>query len=271
VASRLSTPTGTDIQVHVHRAEAVRAHWQVDALAATMGSKGALLCDGAEPLFVPATAADGDTCGAGDRFATAVAQALGAGALTSEAIQYAVERASSYVARGGASAFDVPAANQASRAPSDGRDAFELAERVRADGGTVVATGGCFDLLHAGHVSMLEAARQLGDCLVVCLNSDASVGRLKGPDRPRQSERDRADVLLALGCVDAVVVFDDDTPVRALQRLRPHVFAKGADYRVSDLPEAHAIAAWGGRAVALPYLAGRSTTRLLQEANQHGR
>jgi D-beta-D-heptose 7-phosphate kinase/D-beta-D-heptose 1-phosphate adenosyltransferase len=143
--------------------------------------------------------------------------------------------------------------------------------RVRAEGGTVVATGGCFDLLHAGHVAMLQAARALGDCLVVCLNGDDSVRRLKGRDRPLQPASDRAAVLLALDCVDAVVVFDEDTPVEALERLRPAIFAKGADYAGADLPEARALTRWGGQVVAVPYLQGRSTTRLLEEAVRRGR
>src|SRR5207302_483586 len=111
-------------------------------------------------------------------------------------------------------------------------------------------------ILHAGHVRMLEAARALGDCLVVLMNSDGSVRRVKGPDRPLVCEADRAAVLAALGCVDAVEVFDEDTPVAALQRLRPDIFAKGADYAVADLPEAAAMAAIGGEAVVVPYVAG---------------
>ena len=150
-------------------------------------------------------------------------------------------------------------------------DAAGLVAKVRAEGGTVVATGGCFDLLHAGHVAMLQAARALGDCLVVCLNGDDSVRRLKGRDRPLQPATDRAAVLLALDCVDAVVVFDEDTPVQALERLRPSIFAKGADYAGADLPEARALAQWGGQVVAVPYLQGRSTTRLLEEAVRRGR
>jgi rfaE bifunctional protein nucleotidyltransferase chain/domain len=137
---------------------------------------------------------------------------------------------------------------------------------VRRAGGTVVATGGCFDLLHAGHVRLLEQARALGDCLIVCLNSDASVARLKGEDRPLVGERDRAAVLGALGCVDAVAVFDEDEPTAILQRLRPHVWAKGGDYAVADLPEAAALEAWGGQAVVVPYVAGRSTTGLIEKA-----
>ena len=105
----------------------------------------------------------------------------------------------------------------------------------------------------------------------MCVNGDDSVRRLKGPDRPLQSAADRAAVLLALDCVDAVVVFDEDTPVEALERLRPAIFAKGADYAGADLPEARALAQWGGQVVAVPYLQGRSTTRLLQEAVRRGR
>jgi rfaE bifunctional protein nucleotidyltransferase chain/domain len=139
-------------------------------------------------------------------------------------------------------------------------------EKVRASGGTIVATGGCFDLLHAGHVRTLEAARRLGDALVVCLNSDDSVRRLKGHGRPLVPATDRAAVLAALACVDAVAVFEDDTPAEVLRQLRPHVWAKGGDYAGRTLPEEEALAEWGGRAVVLPYLEGRSTTRLMEEA-----
>jgi rfaE bifunctional protein nucleotidyltransferase chain/domain len=130
----------------------------------------------------------------------------------------------------------------------------------------VVATGGCFDLLHAGHVATLRAARRLGDCLVVCLNSDDSVRRLKGPSRPLVPAADRARVLEALECVDAVVVFDEDTPAEVLHRLRPHVWAKGGDYAGATFPEAAVVQEYGGQAVVLPYLQGRSTTRLLDTA-----
>jgi rfaE bifunctional protein nucleotidyltransferase chain/domain len=129
----------------------------------------------------------------------------------------------------------------------------------------VVATGGCFDLLHAGHVATLRAARALGGCLVVCLNSDDSVRRLKGPGRPLVRLADRVAVLEALGCVDVVVPFDERTPEAVLQRLRPDVFAKGGDYALADLPEAALLSSWGGQAVVLPYLEGRSTTQLMKE------
>jgi rfaE bifunctional protein nucleotidyltransferase chain/domain len=112
---------------------------------------------------------------------------------------------------------------------------------------------------------MLEQARTLGDCLVVCLNSDASVKRLKGDDRPLVEQDDRAAVLQGLACVDAVAVFDEDDPRTVLRTLRPHVWVKGGDYAVAELPEAVTLAEWGGRAVIVPYVAGRSTTRLITE------
>ena len=145
------------------------------------------------------------------------------------------------------------------------------AARVRAAGGTVVATGGCFDLLHAGHVRALRAARALGDCLIVCLNSDASVRRLKGPDRPLVEQGDRAAVLAGLACVDAVAVFGEDDPRTILRALRPHVWAKGGDYAATELPEAAVLAEWGGRAVIVPYVAGRSTSGLIDAALSRAR
>ena len=266
-------PSGSGTAAVASRARALVDRWQAGAVAVTLGSRGALLAgpDG-PPLVVPAPFADGDPCGAGDRFASAAAVALARGSLVSEAVEEAVHVASAFVVAGGAAGFSV-ADLATEKQDGDVRpvDAVALAARVRREGGTVVATGGCFDLLHAGHVHMLQAARSLGHCLLVCLNADDSVHRLKGPDRPLQSQDDRAAVLAALDCVDAVMIFDEDTPVQALEQLRPHVFAKGADYAVADLPEARTLARWGGEAVVLPYLQGRSTSRLMKEAVRRAR
>src|SRR4029453_10507564 len=139
---------------------------------------------------------------------------------------------------------------------------IQLARTVRANGGTVVATGGCFDLLHAGHARTLAAARSMGDCLIVCLNSDDSVRRLKGPHRPIVSMEDRAELLLALSCVDAVVIFDEDTPEACLNQLRPDIWVKGGDYEPHELPEASLVPAWGGRCVTVPFHPARSTSGL---------
>jgi D-beta-D-heptose 7-phosphate kinase/D-beta-D-heptose 1-phosphate adenosyltransferase len=245
---------------------ALAARWRAVDVVVTLGARGALLVGGSGPaLVVPApAAAAGDPCGAGDCFAATAAGRLASGALPSEAVRAAVDAASAFVAAGGAHA--AARAGFAPPAPVVDADAAALAARVRAGGGTVVATGGCFDLLHAGHIRTLEAARALGDCLIVCVNSDASVRRLKGPDRPLVEEADRAAVLGALACVDAVAIFAEDDPRAVLRTLRPHVWAKGGDYAVGDLPEGPVLAEWGGQAVIVPYVPGKSTTRLIEEA-----
>jgi rfaE bifunctional protein nucleotidyltransferase chain/domain len=242
------------------RAARLVADWQASAVAITLGRRGALLSTGdGTPLVAPAPAVTCvDPCGAGDRFAASAAGMLADGALPSEAVHGAVVAAAAFVAAGSASA--------ALSEPPDLPPAVDedVVAAVRRRGGVVVATGGCFDILHAGHVASLEAARSLGDCLVVCLNSDASIRRLKGPTRPVVPQEDRQRVLAALSCVDAVVIFHEDTPERVLGDLRPDVWAKGGDYAERALPESRLVASWGGQAVVLPYLDDRSTTRLLE-------
>jgi D-beta-D-heptose 7-phosphate kinase / D-beta-D-heptose 1-phosphate adenosyltransferase len=253
------------------RARALREQWDAQAVAVTMGANGALLVeDGTPALVVPSSPVPArDPCGAGDRFASTVTALLAAGADMAQAVTEAVAAASNFVAAGGAGAFGLaPPPGPADMIGID--DAFDLARRVRERGGRVVATGGCFDLLHAGHVRTLEAARALGDCLIVCLNSDASIRRLKGSDRPLVEQDERASVLRALRWVDAVVVFDEDTPAVVLERLRPDVFAKGGDYSLDELPEARLLARWGGETAILPFVEGHSTTRLLAEAAARG-
>jgi rfaE bifunctional protein nucleotidyltransferase chain/domain/rfaE bifunctional protein kinase chain/domain len=264
---------GAGLAATVARARDLVARWSVRAVCVTRGEEGALLVEGGgPPLAVPAARpVRGDACGAGDRFASAAAGRLAAGALLSEAVTGAVRAASAFVVAGGAAALDLarPPAEAAAGDPAVA-EAEDVVARVRARGGVVVATGGCFDLLHAGHVTLLSGARSLGDCLVVCLNSDESVRRLKGPGRPVVGQDDRAKVLLALGCVDAVVTFDDDTPVPVLERLRPDIFAKGSDYAGTEIPEVAVVRQWGGQVVVLPYVEGRSTTRILDEAGRRG-
>jgi rfaE bifunctional protein nucleotidyltransferase chain/domain len=246
----------------------LRERWQARAVVATDGAAGAItVLAGSPPLVTPAPyASTGDPCGAGDRFAGTLALALARRAVITEAVGEAVLDVAGWLDAGGVAALDEPAAQDRAARPEGVESAEQLLARVRAAGGRVVATGGCFDVLHAGHVSCLEAARRLGDCLVVLLNSDASVTGLKGPGRPVHTQEDRARVLLGLGCVDAVVVFDEDSPHAALERLRPDVWAKGGDYNADTLPEASLVRSWGGRVVLLPYLPGRSTTRIIEHA-----
>ena len=140
------------------------------------------------------------------------------------------------------------------------------ARRWRAEqSGQVVFTNGVFDLLHSGHVDVLCAARAQGDTLVVALNSDASVRRLKGPLRPVRSEAERAYVLAALGCVDAVTVFDEDTPLEIVRCLAPDVIVKGGDYTESTVVGAREVLARGGTVVIVPLTPGQSTTSIIEK------
>jgi D-beta-D-heptose 7-phosphate kinase/D-beta-D-heptose 1-phosphate adenosyltransferase len=139
-----------------------------------------------------------------------------------------------------------------------------LARWARPRTGRLVFTNGVFDVLHRGHVEYLFAARALGDALVIGLNTDASVQRLKGPERPLNRELDRACVLAGLGCVDAVTLFDEDTPAELIAALLPDVLVKGGDYRPEQVVGRDVVEAHGGRLVLIPFLHGHSTTALLE-------
>ncbi len=240
-------------------AGALQQMWRSQAVAVTRGAQGAVLAAGeGTPLVIPApqiTAAD--TCGAGDAFAANMAYALSQGCTVQEATSQAVAGAGAFLAAGGVTPQpELPATDEA----------HDLVAAVRARGGRVVMAGGCFDLLHAGHVAYLQAARALGDCLIVALNSDDSVRALKGPGRPVVSQDDRARVLRALDCVDEVMVFEESTAARLLDQVRPDIFAKGGDYHRTRVPESDVVQAYGGDVVVLPTLAGRSTTHLVHAA-----
>ncbi len=154
-----------------------------------------------------------------------------------------------------------------------------LLAEPRAAGKTIVFTNGCFDLLHLGHVRYLQAARALGDLLIIGLNSDASTRRLKGPGRPLVPEQERAEVLAALACVDFVTIFEEDTAVALVGLLCPDVYVKGGDYasggqgeapaiKYAKLPEAAPVLAAGGQVRLIPYLPGHSTSELIQRIIQ---
>lgn len=129
-----------------------------------------------------------------------------------------------------------------------------------------VFTNGCFDLLHQGHVSYLEKARAQGDLLIVALNSDASVKRLKGPERPLNTLADRMEVIAALESVDAVTWFEEDTPLELIQLLKPHVLVKGGDWKVHQIVGAEQVLGWGGKVRSIQYIEGKSTTQLIAKA-----
>ena len=261
------------------------ADWDARAIAVTVGRSGAVLTETEHSrttyVPVPDCAPQGpgriDTCGAGDQFAVAATAALLAGADTREAVQAAVVSATQFVLDGGASTVSTVSASETmdlSLGVADlaaTTDAFDVADRVRRTGGRLVATGGCFDLLHRGHISLLNQARALGDALVVCINSDASVRRAKGPGRPVVAQQDRAQVLNALTAVDAVAIFDERTPAELLARLQPDVWVKGDDYADRTIPEAEVVERNGGSVVLLPVIPGYSTSQLVHTARAHGR
>jgi rfaE bifunctional protein nucleotidyltransferase chain/domain len=143
-------------------------------------------------------------------------------------------------------------------------------ERLRVQGRKLVVTNGCFDLLHRGHVAYLESARELGDALLVGLNSDASVRDLKGPDRPVNSEDDRAVVLAALECVDRVCIFTERTALGFLAAVQPDVYAKGGDYTLDTInqDERRLVEKLGGQVAVVPGAPGKSTTRLLEKLSR---
>ncbi|MBQ1876295.1 MAG: D-glycero-beta-D-manno-heptose 1-phosphate adenylyltransferase [Selenomonas sp.] len=136
---------------------------------------------------------------------------------------------------------------------------------LRAGGKKVVFTNGCFDILHAGHVRYLAKARSFGDCLVLGLNSDASVRRLKGPERPINNEQDRTEVVGGLQSVDYVVIFDEPTAEQLIAKVKPDVYVKGGDYTLETLPEAKIVQSYGGRVEFVQMVAGRSTTNVIEK------
>lgn len=151
--------------------------------------------------------------------------------------------------------------------PVKQEDLQPLLKKLRAEGKTIVTTNGCFDILHVGHVRYLEETKKFGDVLIVALNSDASVRRLKGEGRPINNEMDRAEVLNGLKSVDYVVLFDEDSPADLLAKIKPDVHTKGADYTAETLPEAKIILENGGRLEFIKFVEGKSTTNTIKKIN----
>ena len=205
--------------------------------------------------------------GAGDTFLTTLALALAAGADTPAAAELASAAAAVVVEHEGTvpcSAGELRARIAPGTKPID--DPATLADQLaeaRRRGARLVFTNGCFDILHRGHVTYLSAAKALGEILVVGVNSDAGIRRLKGPDRPINTLEDRVEVLAALSCVDHLIPFEEDTPDRLIAALRPDIFVKGGDYTRDRLPEAALVERLGGEVRILPLVTDRSTTRII--------
>jgi D-beta-D-heptose 7-phosphate kinase/D-beta-D-heptose 1-phosphate adenosyltransferase len=207
------------------------------------------------------------TTGAGDTFAAAFTLSLAAGAAATVALDVAQAAAAVAVRRTGTTVCTSHDLRRQLAGPSGPfLSAEQLARHIddeRARGKRIVFTNGCFDVLHRGHVTYLQQARALGDVLVVAVNSDSSVSRLKGPGRPVNPVEDRAAVLAALNCVDHVTVFEEDTPERLLELIRPDLYVKGGDYTPTMLPETPVVERLGGEVRILDYVEDRSTTALI--------
>ena len=206
--------------------------------------------------------------GAGDTFAAALALGLAGDHPTPTAVELASAAAAIVVGKDGTVTCDVRELREriagAGKVVVDHRDLATRIELLRRQGRRIVFTNGCFDLLHRGHVTYLSRAKSLGDVLVVAVNTDESVRTLKGPERPITPLDDRLEVLSALSPVDLVVPFDEPTPERAIEAVRPDVVVKGGDYTIEMLPEAELVERLGGVVRILPYVDDRSTTSLIE-------
>ena len=254
-------------------ARALLAHIEVDYLLVTCGAAGMLLVSraGAARRF-PALAREVfDVSGAGDTVAAILAAALGSGARIVEAVEAANLAAGIVVGKRGTAVVTGPeiahelqqrtligAADKVLRADK----MLDQARRWERSGRRIGFTNGCFDLLHPGHISLLETARANCDCLVVGLNSDQSAARLKGRF-PVQNEATRALVLASLRCVDAVTIFEEDSPLELIRQIRPHVLVKGRDYQPHEVLGADLLPAWNGELLMVDLLPGHSTSRTL--------
>lgn len=251
-------------------AAALLAASGAELVAATADAEGAVLLRADRPphRVTVRPAPEERTTGAGDTATAALTLALAAGADPATALELACAAADCVVRRPGTAVCDAVALahclDAAGGAVVTAAGLAPLVEGYRRAGLRIVFTNGCFDLLHPGHLAYLAEARALGDVLVVGLNSDASVRRLKGPDRPVTGQDDRAALLAALPAVDHVVVFDTDSPVALLELVRPDVYVKGGDYTPAMLPETALVERLGGTVRTVGYLARRSSTRIIE-------
>lgn len=250
----------------------------VEAVLATRSEHGMTLVDGTEVHHFPARAREVfDVSGAGDTVAAAVAAALAVGTALADATHFANTAAGVVVGKVGTAvahpAEILSAAHEDEFLDAEAKvlPAAQAGDRVagwRRQGRKVGFTNGCFDLLHPGHISLIRQAKRSCDRLVVGLNSDDSVFRLKGAGRPVQNEASRAAVLASLADVDAVVVFGEDTPLDLIRLLKPDVLVKGADYTVEEVVGAEDVASWGGEVVLADLLDGHSTTATIRRLGQ---
>lgn len=257
----------------VAAARRLRAELALDALVITLGERGmVVVAADREPVFLAARAREVfDVTGAGDTVIAALAAGLGAGMPLTEAAALANVAAGLVVRKIGAASvtpselrLELHEHGRGGRGLLDREQARRVAKEARERGERIVMTNGCFDILHSGHVAYLEEAKTLGDRLLVAVNDDDSVRRLKGPGRPVNSLEDRMAVLAGLAAVDWVVPFSEDTPERLVADILPDVLVKGGDYKPEEIAGGSIVIANGGTVEVLSFREGRSTSRILE-------
>ncbi|MDI1297890.1 bifunctional D-glycero-beta-D-manno-heptose-7-phosphate kinase/D-glycero-beta-D-manno-heptose 1-phosphate adenylyltransferase HldE [Methylotenera sp.] len=264
-----------DTEALLHAAEQLKNQLNLDFLAVTRGEEGISLIDDKQIQHIPATAKKVfDVSGAGDTVIATLAAGLAHGLNPHDALQLANIAAGIVVGKVGTvpvsqtellkALVSEDGQSQADKI-CDGAQLAELVSRWKANQQKIVFTNGCFDLLHAGHVTYLEAAKKTGDKLVLGLNTDRSVSALKGPTRPVVHEGDRARVLAALASVDAVILFDEDTPLQLIDAIRPDVIVKGDDYTEDQVVGGTEVKSWGGSVKLIPLVQGRSTSNIIKK------
>jgi len=271
-------PTEDDATIIAAAAALIDAHAFKGVLATRSGDGMTLIRGPEEYHHFPAEAREVfDVSGAGDTVVATIAAAWAAGLPLEEAAKLANVAAGIVVGKVGtavAYASDMIDALHAQERDSHeakispAAPALDRAERWRQRGLKVGLTNGCFDLLHPGHLAVLNQAKAACDRLIVALNSDASTSRLKGPERPVQNEHARAAVLASLEAVDMVVIFEEDTPAKLIEAIRPDVYVKGADYRIEDIPEAKIVQGYGGEVRLAELAEGHSTTATIARINR---
>lgn len=273
---------GDDDTRLVKTARMIQKRYHLEWLLVTRGAMGMCLV-GADsaPVFIPAAAREVyDVSGAGDTVIASLAAGVASGLPFPKAASLANVAAGIVVGKLGSQAISLPELEAALYKADSGSgtgspskittlDAARVQVRAwQAIGQKVVFTNGCFDLLHPGHIHILHQAKAAGDRLVVGVNTDASIRKIKGPDRPIVSEQDRADVLSALGCVDLILFFKEETPLSLIKTLKPDVLVKGADYTLQEVVGHEVVAAYGGEVRLVPLLPGHSTTGIVKRLNQ---
>tara|TARA_B100000787_G_scaffold147049_1_gene117875 strand:- start:6137 stop:7360 length:1224 start_codon:yes stop_codon:yes gene_type:complete len=262
----------------VVKSRSLIASLDITGILLTRSENGMTLMMGSDdPVYDSATAKEVfDVTGAGDTVIACMGVCIASGLNFSEAMFLANLAAGVAVGKLGTSSVSLNKLENAVLGQKNKKDKAistlsELKEKIvemKNKGRTIVMTNGCFDILHAGHISYLRRARELGDCLVVLINSDDSVKSLKGSSRPINSELDRAAVLLGLTCVDLVCIFSDETPIKIYENLLPDILVKGGDYHIENIVGADVIMASGGIVKVLDFLDGYSSTKIIERMSK---